>query len=271
MLNIVFSLCSVILIRKVNEQDKSSGTVNSVKRRHTNVAFAGLDCSSTICDCRQGTQKKACEPYKDWRVIAGYFDGDGSVIRMIGSFTVGFSLHFGDTWRKQIQDVRIFILGQGLRVSEVIEGRPRNGVTEYHIQITQKESARKVGRRMLPYLNKKSEDVKVMLDYLDNRITGEEAIGRLNASVTQGRRSGKITQVLMPYTLSEGRKHNELLGAERLRDLRASQIPYQLRRRIIAYHTGSQMDLDTLSALFGISKHVIKRIVQKPLRSFSKC
>lgn len=259
------------MIRKVNRQDRSFETANSVRCRQTDVAFAELDYSGRSYDRRQGTPKKPYESYRDWRVIAGYFDGDGSVIRMIGSFTVGFSIHFGDTWRKQIQDIRIFLLGQGLRVSEVIEGRPRIGVTEYQIQIAQKESARKVGRRMLPYLNKKREDVKVMLDYLDNRITGEEAIERLNDLVIQGRRSGKITQVHMPYTLSEGRRHNEILGAERLRDLRASQIPYQLKRKIRAYNTESEMDLDTLSALFGISKHIIKRVVQKPLRSFSVC
>lgn len=56
----------------------------------------------------------------------------------------------------------------------------------------------------MPYLDKKEGQVRAAIEYLENRITGEALVEALNNAVETGRRSGKIRNVLMPWTKREG-------------------------------------------------------------------
>jgi hypothetical protein len=57
---------------------------------------------------------------------------------------------------------------------------------------------------MWPYCSKKREEVKAVLDYLDNKITGSQLIEVFNQSVRIGNRTGIIRVADMPYTREQG-------------------------------------------------------------------
>ena len=57
---------------------------------------------------------------------------------------------------------------------------------------------------MLPYLRVKSEQAKLTLDYLQDRMTGNQYIEAMNAEVRAGRRAGKIFAIGQPFKRSEG-------------------------------------------------------------------
>jgi len=57
---------------------------------------------------------------------------------------------------------------------------------------------------MLPYCSKKAEDLKIAIDYLEGKITGNQAIARFNEEVKIGRGSGFIRTQNVPYKREEG-------------------------------------------------------------------
>jgi hypothetical protein len=59
---------------------------------------------------------------------------------------------------------------------------------------------------MLPHLDKKRIQARVVVDYLENRITGNTAVRAFNSEHRKGKWSGKPRSVRMPWTREEGRR-----------------------------------------------------------------
>ena len=59
--------------------------------------------------------------YDDWRQVAGYFDGDGSSDFKIGKRVVFVRFHMVDNYRPQLEAVKSFLNGQGIR-TETMHG-----------------------------------------------------------------------------------------------------------------------------------------------------
>lgn len=74
----------------------------------------------------------------------------------------------------------------------------------WHLRLHEKGGLLKAMTNMLPHLCKKRDQVSVSLDYMKNRITGQEVIEAFNRATEHGTRSGFIRKVAMPYTHEEG-------------------------------------------------------------------
>jgi len=76
----------------------------------------------------------------------------------------------------------------------------------WKLGIGRAESVRKAASAMLPFVFKKREELKAVVDYLESRITGTQFADVLNESVRIGNRTGRIRIVDIPYTRIEGQR-----------------------------------------------------------------
>jgi hypothetical protein len=114
---------------------------------------------------------------------------------------------------------------------------------------------------MLPYLFKKKDEVKAVIDYLDSRITGSDFVEVLNESVRIGNRVGKIRIVDMPYTREEGQAVWEKRRKEHAREMiKANTILTedlidQIRKRLLS----GEATNGELAKKYGVSPATISR------------
>jgi len=73
--------------------------------------------------------------------------------------------------------------------------------------------------KMLPHSFKKREELKAILDYFDNRITGTQLIEVINRSVEEGNRTGRIGKADIPFTREEGQPLDKAEKAEHAREM----------------------------------------------------
>jgi hypothetical protein len=140
--------------------------------------------------------------YTDWKQVAGYFDGDGSPDFLVGRTVLYPNLDFVDNYRPHIMMVRRFLMSQGLSVHKT--NYDKGGA--WKIGVAEEDSVRKMASEMLPFLSKKADEVKAILDYFDNKITGNQLAEAFNEKVKQGSRTGKIRVLDVPYTRAEGQR-----------------------------------------------------------------
>jgi len=115
---------------------------------------------------------------------------------------------------------------------------------------------------MLPYAFKKEWDLYTAIDYLEDRITGDEAIRRLNVSIESGRREGLFRTVLMPFTKFEGIKISALIGGRRSSAKRAKLNQEQVELlRSLRGKSGEKYA--QLARLFGVSSDVVRTALGK--------
>ncbi len=80
---------------------------------------------------------------------------------------------------------------------------------------------------MLPFVFKKREELKAVVDYLGSRITGTEFVDVLNESVRIGNRTGRIRIVHIPYTRRSGQ-------ALRREEMRENVVRFLLKKRLVS-------------------------------------
>lgn len=140
--------------------------------------------------------------YTSWAATAGFFDGDGSVNVDSREYILHWVVSFSDNWLCQIEQVRLFLLGHGIRV-----GKPRRvGVGAWMCEVAEISSLIALATNMLASggVYKKKRELQLLLDYYLDKITGTEVIEAFNDEVRLGKRVGKIRRVDMPYTHSAG-------------------------------------------------------------------
>lgn len=137
--------------------------------------------------------------YTDWRQVSGYFDGDGCADFDPGKWVLHPKLLFSNNFRPHLEMLMQFLTIRNIRTHALSS---TSGA--WKVGVAQAESVRRMASAMWPYCSKKREEVKAVLDYLDNRTTGSQLAEVFNASVRMGNRTGKIRVVDMPYTREEG-------------------------------------------------------------------
>jgi len=97
-----------------------------------------------------------------------------------------------------------------------------------------------------------------MIDYLRNRITGNETLRNFNRSVKKGVRAGKMRNLNIPYTRFEGLRIAKTLGAQEgglsRRLLRGDQI-----KEIKRLHSEERLTIRELARRYGTSTSAILR------------
>lgn len=196
-------------------------------------------------------------PYSSWKQAAAYFDGDGSVSVRARRFTLAFSLEFSESYLPQLLQIGDFLKSEGTEIPTIsTQRRMRGRATNCVLKIYAQKEVPLLCKRMLPYSYKKDWDLAAM-DYLQDRITGNEALQRLNLSVESGRREGLVRSLSMPFRKSEGIQISALIGGRRSSAKRARLNKEQIEtlRKVCEDIGGSFAEL---SRMFKVSTDVVR-------------
>ncbi|MCS4540106.1 MAG: hypothetical protein HYU03_05395 [Thaumarchaeota archaeon] len=151
-----------------------------------------------LCIHPQGDQDSG---YKNWSVLAGYLDGDGNLDELVRQFVVTITLGFTDNWDKQLLAVKDFLESHGVRAGYLTARKSKRGISAWQLRVCNVQGVLKASREMLPHAFKKKAELKGVVEYLENRITGDELIARVNHEVEIGNKMGKLKTSSLPYTL----------------------------------------------------------------------
>jgi len=136
--------------------------------------------------------------------IAAFFDGEGSISLSPGAYSVGVSLRFSQVDKRILDEITEFLRFRGVTGIGVYVG-DRNRRHQIHVlAIGSNDGVVLALRMMAPYLRVKSVQAKLTLDYLEDRITGNQFIEAMNCEVRAGRRAGKTYTLNQPFKRSEG-------------------------------------------------------------------
>jgi LAGLIDADG-like domain len=197
-------------------------------------------------------------PYHSWEQIAAYFDGDGSVSVRVRRFTLAFSLEFSESYLPQLSQTRDFLASEGIKTLPITtQRRMRSRTTNYVLRITTQREVLLLCKKMLPYSYKKDWDLQTVRDYLQDRITGDEALQRLNLSVASGRREGIIRGFSKPFRKSEGIHISALIGGRRssAKRVKLSKEQVEALRKV---HDETGRSFAELSRMFKVSTDVVR-------------
>ena len=200
--------------------------------------------------------------YNSWKQVSGYFDGDGNVGLEVVKRVLKFKLRFVDTWRPQISSVSEFLSTKGINCGSIGKGE-KNGAWQaaYRLDVAEVRSVLKAAKAMLSFTVKKNAELQVAIDYLENKITGNQAIRALNEEVLSGRRRGKIRKETLPQTRIEGLRLAQLENARNARAAYAVDVPGDIQEMIRADHSGLKLGHIRLARKYGYSTHVIRRVL----------
>jgi len=202
--------------------------------------------------------------YSSWRQVSGYFDGDGSVSLEIVRYVLRFRVRFVDTWRPQVVSIRLFLIQHGITPTGVNQDNKKDRLAPYRVEVGAAGEVLKVAKKMLPFCLKKAEDLRITIDYLEGRITANEAVNRFNEEVRRGRRSGFIRESNVTYTRPEGLRLWQLENARKARAAHAVDVSSDIQNLIREDHNKSGLGFVRLSKKYGYSQSVIKRILRGP-------
>lgn len=214
-------------------------------------------------DRRTKQRKHQDNSYSDWRQVAGYFDGDGVVNRRIGMYVVSFSLGFSDTWKPQLESVQKFLEEQRIICPKISGNTIREGgkATAYRLYVVEIASVLRMSKEMLSYTNKKREDLRIVIDYLEDRISGTEAMERLNELTRAGRRSGDIVDREIPWTRRQGHELITRYTTNRMTEARKVKVP-QLIEAAIRDEFSHGKSILQIARSYGYGRRVVTRILK---------
>ena len=162
--------------------------------------------------------------------MAGYFDGDGSVNIDPTMFTIIASADWADTYKPQLDRLRTFLTRNGISPSMVYPLKSAKPV--WHLRLSERGGLRVVLRRMLPFLDKKRDQVEAIIQYYANKITGEQLVEQFNQANRNGTRSGFIKKVEIPFTREDGLSLAKIVAAQRWVTV-PKLTAYMLRKALI--------------------------------------
>ena len=200
--------------------------------------------------------------YSSWRQVSGYFDGDGSVSLEVVKYVLRFRVRFADTWKPQMDSIRSFLIRHGIRATGVNRDNAKDPLPAYRVEVGAVGSVLEVARFMLPFCVKKAEDLGITIDYLEGRITADEAVAKFNEEVRRGRRSGFIRESSMPYKRAQGIRLKQLENARKARAAYAVYVSPDVRDKIREDHAKLKVGFISLSKKYGYSPSVIRRILR---------
>ncbi len=119
---------------------------------------------------------------------------------------IRFAITWTDRYRPQLQHIESFLIKEGLAPSTVRLGSSSIGREAWHLSLWEKGGMLEACKRILPFLDKKRIQVNTLLDYMENRITANEALRTFNQERAGGKWAGKVRSLDMPWTRNEGRR-----------------------------------------------------------------
>lgn len=205
-----------------------------------------------------------------WAQIAAYFDGDGSIDFDPRTYVVKINIRFVDNWKPQLESVRQFILRQGIIIGKVrwrkaSRNQTANGARGvYVLTLSNRLGVVMVSSRMLPFSVKKRDELKIVIDYYGDKITGDEAIRRVNREVEIGQRSGKMKSSNIPYRHSEGVHMKDAVATARAREELIIHISAEKMREIRRDYYEIGVSLKKLSRQYGYGIQTLRRVLDRP-------
>lgn len=153
--------------------------------------------------------------YRSWRETAGYSDGDGGLLLTPETYTISLGLDWADTYRPQLEAVRRFLVGEGLKPERIYALGKTNPV--WHLRLSNQADLLEALTRLVPFLIKKKKQAEAVIGYLRDEITGEQLVEAFDEAIRVGTRSGYIRSLRMPHTQSRSGKGEGVspLGAEK--------------------------------------------------------
>ena len=201
------------------------------------------------------------EQYVSWLQVGGYFDGDGNVGLEVVKYVLRFKLRFSDTWRPQIETIKSFLNNEGIQTTQMQHEKAEGRLDAFRIDVGAIVGVLKASKAMLPHCVKKAEDLRIVVDYLEGRITGSEAIERFNEEVRVGRRSGFTRTPILPNTREEGVRIAKLENAKAARAAYAVVVSPSIQDLIKGDHFNLGLGHIRLSRKYGYSVGVIRRVL----------
>jgi len=119
-----------------------------------------------------------------------------------GMYTVGLGLDWADSYKPQLEGVRNFLISESMRPAKIYALGSVNPV--WHLRMTRIGDLLVALPKIAPLLIKKHDQVAAAIEYLNDRMTGEQIVEAFNGAVRAGTRSGYIRSIKMPLTRSEG-------------------------------------------------------------------
>jgi len=117
-------------------------------------------------------------------------------------------------------------------------------------------------RSLLPLCVKKHEDLRISLDYFENKTTGDEAVERYNFQISIGRRRGIRKTAHLPYTREEGLGLYQKANARKARLAHRVQVPINIKRTIKRDRKRG-MGVRSLERKYGYTHGVIERVIRE--------
>jgi hypothetical protein len=205
---------------------------------------------------------KRAKGYRDWRQVAGYFDGDGNVNVSISKFTLHLELDFTDTDKYQIAQLASFLKTNDVQAPSIVVYEPKRGRKSYNLRVTGIRNVLRAASSMLPYSFKKSAELSLCASYLQDEISGRDVVNRLNELVRLGVRSGLIRRGdHLNFTHSEGVWRSRINGSDAAARAN-SKFSESQKRRIRRLHGHGHYSSGELARRFRASENTILRIIR---------
>lgn len=193
--------------------------------------------------------------YQSWREVAGYFDGDGCVGFTVGGYVLRFQLSWADNSIGQLTQLRSFLVSRKIRVGNITRSEAQR------LEIGAQDAVLQAVIQMIKYSGKKSYELTIARDYLLNRISGSEAIERLNNAVIAGNREGKIRHVNIPWTRVEGKAIEHRIAVEKSVD-KNTKLTSEMVEGILSEYRPYKISQAKLATKYGISRTSVARVLK---------
>ena len=214
--------------------------------------------------------------YSRWEQVSGYFDGDGGLRISIGQFTIQILAILSDTDYEQIEHLAEFLVRRKILPGGPYQRRGKDRSNDaYNLVLSVEGGALVALKCMLPFVDKKRGQVKAAIDYLEDRITGDEFVRRINAEVERKKRRAPRQPFLanrdgLPYTRSEGLRKRAVLATAMVRlklrlDFSEREID-EIRNAVLR----NGKPISQVAKLYGVSWNSISRYVTGERRCTSR-
>ena len=197
--------------------------------------------------------------YKSWSALAGYFDGDGTVEFSIHKFTLKVRLAFDENWKPHLEGLKQFLELRGIKCGAV---RRKDGYNTWHVVVSNIRGVRMMARSMLQYSAKKRIELKAVLDYYDDRITGDQFVDVMNKLVAAGERTGKYRGHGPKFSYSGGVHESRRQGEKKRAAKRINEVPANVANMIRLDRNEKSLTLVELSKKYRYSIRVIRRTLE---------
>jgi hypothetical protein len=124
-----------------------------------------------------------------WEWIAGFYDGEGSILITIRKNSIAFEVTLSQKYRPLLECVQEFLNSNGIASSLYDRG------TAYNLSVHSTDGIKRMLEAMLPYLRLKGIQARAVLDYQNDRISGDDVVRIFNGEVLAGRRKGMLRQL----------------------------------------------------------------------------